>query len=262
MRSEKELRKIYLIAIAIILSDRVHAQAPVQKVVNQQVQFWTSINSTFHMSKRWGFLADFHIRRNNFMADPSFYFIRGAGNYWIKDNMTAALGYGHMWVAPAQEGWNTYSNENRIYQQFQASSKTGKTQILQRIRNEQRWQEKIVDDKKTGDWRFTDRVRYLFSVNRQVFRKNSLPSLVVSDEILLQFGKEVVYNTMDQNRFFIGIRQNINSKFSYDFGYMNVYQQKYSGYMYDMNHTIRLFFYFFGGKYMQKTQRHVESNDE
>jgi hypothetical protein len=24
---------------------------------------------------------------------------------------------------------------------------------------------------------------------------------------------------------------------------MNVYQQKYSGYQYDMNHTIRLFFY-------------------
>ena len=57
------------------------------------------------------------------------------------------------------------------------------------------------------------------------------------------FGEEVVYNTFDQNRFFIGIKKNINPKWSYDFGYMNVYQQKYSGYQYDMNHTIRLFFY-------------------
>jgi len=67
--------------------------------------------------------------------------------------------------------------------------------------------------------------------------------LVVSDEILIQFGKEVVYNTFDQNRLFVGIRQNINPKLSYDFGYMNVYQQKSNGYQYDMNHTLRLFFY-------------------
>jgi hypothetical protein len=71
-----------------------------------------------------------------------------------------------------------------------------------------------------------------------------MPSLVVADEILIHFGKEVVYNTFDQNRFFIGIKQNVSPKLSFDFGYMNVYQQKYSGYQYDSNHTLRLFFYY------------------
>ena len=52
--------------------------------------------------------------------------------------------------------------------------------------------------------------------------------MVLSDEILIQFGKEVVYNTFDQNRIFIGIKQTISSKLSFDFGYMNVYQQKFS----------------------------------
>jgi hypothetical protein len=28
-----------------------------------------------------------------------------------------------------------------------------------------------------------------------------------------------------------------------DYGYMLVYQQRYSGYEYDMNHTVRVFFY-------------------
>ncbi|HAT80442.1 MAG TPA: hypothetical protein DCS17_03280, partial [Flavobacterium sp.] len=51
------------------------------------------------------------------------------------------------------------------------------------------------------------------------------------------------YNTFDQNRFFVGIKQSINSNLSFDFGYMNVYQQKSNGYQYDMNHTLRLFFY-------------------
>ncbi|MNS74200.1 hypothetical protein D3C72_1076680 [compost metagenome] len=115
---------------------------------------------------------------------------------------------------------------------------------MQRIRNEQRWQDKIVNDERTGEKRFTDRVRYLVSVNIPIFKKKTLPSLVVADEILIHFGEEVIYNTFDQNRLFIGIKQNINSKLSFDFGYMNVFQQKYSGYQYDSNHTLRLFFYY------------------
>jgi len=45
-----------------------------------------------------------------------------------------------------------------------------------------------------------------------------MPSLVLADELLIHFGKEVVYNTFDQNRLFIGIKQNINPKLSFDFG--------------------------------------------
>jgi len=82
-------------------------------------------------------------------------------------------------------------------------------------------------------------------IRRNNFLKDpKAPVLVLSDELLIQFGKELVYNTFDQNRFFIGIRQNLSKQFSYDFGYMNVYQQRITGYQYDMNHTIRLFFYY------------------
>lgn len=178
------------------------------------------------------------------MSEESFYFVRGGAAYMPNSKVLLALGYAHMWVAPAKPDWETYSNENRIYQQAQLSSKIGEVSILQRIRNEQRWQDKIVNDERTGEKRFTDRVRYLVSVNIPIFKKKTLPSLVVADEILIHFGEEVIYNTFDQNRLFIGIKQNINSKLSFDFGYMNVFQQKYSGYQYDSNHTLRLFFYY------------------
>jgi hypothetical protein len=80
---------------------------------------------------------------------------------------------------------------------------------------------------------------------------------------LLNFGKDIVYNTMDQNRLFMGIRQNLNHHLSFDFGYMNVYQQKSTGYQYDMNHTIRLFFYYNGGwKGGQKRSPMLELNGE
>lgn len=232
------------------------------KEINHQVQFWTSINSIYRINQRWGLLGDFHIRRNNFVTDPSFYFLRFGGNYWIKDNMSVALGYAHMWQAPAKIEWNTFANENRIYQQFQVSSVHGRSSTLQRVRNEQRWLEKIVNDTFSGEYRFTNRVRYLYSYNLPVFSNKKWPSLVLSDEILIQFGKEVVYNTFDQNRLFIGIKQTMGPSWSFDLGYMNVYQQKFSGYQYDMNHTLRLFFYYTGGWKKDTKHKHIHSGEE
>lgn len=232
------------ISIFILFSITISGQVHTEKEVNKQTQSWFSINNNFRFNEHLGLLLDLHVRRNDFVSEDSFYFTRIGVAYMPNSKVLFATGYAHMWLAPSKEGWNTFSDENRIYQQAQLSSKIENVSVLQRIRNEQRWQEKIVNDETTGENRFTDRVRYLLSFSIPIFNKSSMPSLVVADEILIHFGKEVVYNTFDQNRFFIGIKQNVSPKLSFDFGYMNVYQQKYSGYQYDSNHTLRLFFYY------------------
>ena len=71
-----------------------------------------------------------------------------------------------------------------------------------------------------------------------------VPSLVFSDEVLVQFGEAIVNNTFDQNRLFLGIKKSLKPSLSFDLGYMMVYQQKASGYQYDLNHTFRWFFYY------------------
>jgi len=221
----------------------VFSQVPTQKDVNEQVQTWVSLNTVTKFSDHWGVVADAHIRENGFFESNNFYFLRGGVSYFPNSSVSVTGGYAHMWLAPTKEGWSTYADENRIYEQVQLTTKIGKVSVLQRLRNEQRWQEKIVNDEPSGKNRFTNRVRYLASFTIPVFNDKRLPSLVLSDEILIHFGQEVVYNTFDQNRFFVGIKQNVSPKLSFDLGYMNVCQQKYSGYQYDMNHTIRLFFY-------------------
>ena len=121
-------------------------QTPAKKEVNDQIQTWVSLNNNFKFNEHWGLSADFHVRRNNFVDNDSFYFVRSGINYVLNSNASVALGYGHMWVAPSKPGWDTFSNENRIYQQFQLNSKIGAIGIFQRLRNEQRWQQKIVND--------------------------------------------------------------------------------------------------------------------
>jgi hypothetical protein len=232
------------------------------KDVTVQSQSWFACISSFKISDRWVLSADAHMRRNDFLARNSFVIVRGGIGYEIRPSLLGTFGYAHLWLSPSHANWSTIANENRIYQQALYSTKIGNVTVGQRVRNEQRWQDIIVEDHKLDGLRFSNRVRYQLSCFIPISKNKSVPMLVVADEVLLQFGKDIVYNAFDQNRIFVGIRQSISKEWSYDFGYMQVYQQRASGYQYDQNHTLRLFFYYNKGFKEHKNMHHQISGDE
>jgi hypothetical protein len=111
-----------------------------------------------------------------------------------------------------------------------------------RIRNEQRFFNTIESGESLDDNYVVNRVRLLMSVNVP-FKKGGRTSFMIADEVHLNFGKTIVYNTFNQNRFTIGINHKISAKWRFDTGYMMVYQQTAAGNVYNLNHTFRLFFY-------------------
>lgn len=215
-----------------------------QKKIELNTYTWVSINSNIFLNKHWFIMADMHARENNFFASNSFIFGRAGIGYQVDSKLSFAAGYGNLLLSPSTAGWATKADEHRIYQQVQISSDYKKIKLLQRLRNEQRWQQIIVNDKKTGDPKFSNRVRYLLSTAVPVFKNKKLPQLVIADEILLQFGKDIVNNTFDQNRLFFGIKQNLTKDLSFDAGYMNTFQQKSNGSSYVKADVMRLFFYY------------------
>lgn len=219
------------------------AQSPVKQITDNQ-HVWLSVNSTMRFSDRWGAIADAHVRRTHYIADPSFYFLRGGASYWIADNLSVVAGYGHMWQASVVNGKTAFADENRLYQQILYSSRIGKVGVLNRFRNEQRWRETLDNGRSTGIFAFSDRLRYLISLGIPVSKNPKFPQISIANEVAVQFGKPIVYNTFDQIRLFGGIRQGFGRGWSYDLGYMLVYQQGASGNAYSRNHTVRLFFYY------------------
>jgi hypothetical protein len=187
-------------------------------------------------------IGDAHVRRTDFLAEPSFYFARVGAHAWLTEKLTASLGYAHMWQAPSCDGCETWAGENRVYQQLQYAGRLGKASVLHRLRNEQRWKQQVEDDALTGESTFSNRVRFLVSLTVPVSARPALPALVLSDEVLLQFGSGITLNTFDQNRLFAGLKKSLSRSWSFDLGYMLVYQQKPSGFQYDLNHTVRWFF--------------------
>lgn len=214
-----------------------------EKTIITHEQTWFSLNGSIRFTQHWGMMTDIHIRREEYLKYPVFNFLRFGAIYWVSGKYPIAFGYAHNWLAP-KPGLNTWQNENRFFQQWSYSEKREKTGRFTRIRTEQRWRDVIVNDVYTGEKWYSFRFRMLTSFEFEIFKKTQLPKLVISDELMIQFGQEIVYNTFDQNRLFIGLKLRINQNSSFDFGYMNVFQQQGDGYSYDMSHVIRFFYYY------------------
>ena len=109
------------------------AQEQQEKEINDQAQFWTSVNSTWRISTKWGAMGDFHLRRNNFLKDPNFYFLRLGAVYWFNNKFSLAGGGALLWLAtPDSEGDFNYALERRIYQQLLWRSVQGKVKNSKR----------------------------------------------------------------------------------------------------------------------------------
>ena len=237
------IKNFLLTLFIIVFVSQVAAQS--QKEIIKQNQFWISTNNVYRFSEKWGAISDFHIRTTEFVNDPNFYFLRFGVRYWALPKMTLSSGYAHMWLAFPQEGAFGFLDENRIYQELAFSNTIQSSNTLFRIRIEQRWRETLdpVILQPTGEFNFNYRFRVLFSASIP-FTKGEKPwNFMAADEVLFNYGDNIIYNTFDQNRLTLGVKKRINKNWSFDCGYMMVYQQLPNGYTYTLNHTFRLFFY-------------------
>jgi len=235
------LKGVLCTALLLGYSSCISAQE-VSKDIEVNTHFWVSTNNVFQITDRWAILNDIHVRRTDFVKNPSFYFLRFGAQYRLREGHKLAGGYAHLWLERSDGNWDQFLNENRIYQQYSIAHAFPKINFLFRVRNEQRFFNNVVNRESVGDTYMVNRFRLLLSLGVP-FSENSATQLIIADEIHLNFGESIVYNTFNQNRFTIGIKHRISEMWSVDFGYMMVYQQFPSGVDYNLNHTLRLFFY-------------------
>ena len=92
------------------------------------------------------------------------------------------------------------------------------------------------------------RVRYNFSFFIPLKGKELAPKTpfaAITNEVFLNFGSNITYNTFDQNRLFVGFGYQFTKHLNAQLGYMNVYQQEPKGNSYISTDAIRLFVLFF-----------------
>ena len=241
MKSNHHFTIFFLLSFYVM--NHSNAQLKTKQVTNK-TQSWVGINGTMRLNEKIGVYYDANYRTSQFYQNTLYSAASLGICYWYNVNISFLQGYTHQWTAPTTIGWHTYANENRLFQQVLVNSTFGNIAITNRFRNEERWQQNIVHDTATKNYVFSNRFRYFFNTVIPLSKKSYLPSIILSDEIFLQTGSAIVYNTFDQNRAFIGLRESIIKDLVLDVGYMVIEQEKSTGYQYDRDHLFRLYFHY------------------
>ena len=238
------MTKKHILSLLLIL---FLAPLSAQKIVNEEEQLWLGVFNQTRFSDRWGLWTDVHLRmKEHFVGDFSQVLFRIGPTFYVTDDvrLTAAYAYIHL---GAGDGRNIAQPEHRPWQQVQWFVRWPKARLMQWVRLEERFRRKMLNADELGDgYNFNPRVRYnmalFLPLTRKVFAPGSL-QLLLNNELMVNFGKNIVYNHFDQNRFFAGLVYQVNPHAQIHGGYMNLYQQQASGNVFRNQHTIRVFYF-------------------
>jgi hypothetical protein len=179
---------------------------------------------------------------DNYAQRPFQFLFRPALTYFIKDNLRANFGYALIQHFPGK-GLNTVRTEHRPWQQIWWNQKYPGLSTLQWLRFEQRFNQRVVDDVRGDGYNYNFRIRYNIAFMIPLKGKEMaarVPFAVIINELFINAGGRIVYNTFDQNRLFAGFGYNISTHLNAQFGYLNVYQQESAGNVYAVSHCLRV----------------------
>lgn len=240
------MKKTIVLIIFTLSASLSWAQTTRQVVDSEQT--WLGYFNQSRLSDKWGIWTDIHYRTKENFVEGSYRFLtRIAAIHYFNDDLRLLNGYTFNNSFPEEGHLNISQPEHRIWQQLQYITHYKKIRATQWLRLEERWQHKIKNDNELADgYNYATRLRYNYLLQFPLSKKGIVPktfSAVVNDEIFVNLGSKVLYNTFDQNRLFLGFAYTISPKSTIQFGYMNVYQQLAAGNKYKNLNTIRVFFF-------------------
>jgi hypothetical protein len=221
---------------------------PQTKTTTNVNQVWLGYFNQTRLSDKWGIWAEGHLRtKEEFFNNFSQAIIRTGIMYYLNNEAKLTVGYAFVNHFPSDNHKNISQPEHRPWQQLQWHTRSASLRLMQWIRIEERFRHKIQDNDNLADgYNFNFRFRYnilaQFPLSKKKFQPGTF-SFVLSDEVMINAGKEVVNNYFDQNRFFSGFHYYVNKHDQLQFGYMNLFQQLAAGNQYRNIHAARLFYF-------------------
>ena len=239
---------IWIILMLLIFRPEAQGQSQPAKTITHVEQVWLGYFNQTRFSKRLGAWFDLQLRsKDNFFEERSQLLIRPGITYYAGDATKLTAGYAYIHHYPADNHKEIARPEHRPWQQVQWHTKYSRLRSMQYLRLEERFRRNVLNDSTLADgYQFNFRLRYNFLL--QVPLGTMSPdkgdvSFIVNDEIHINFGKEVIYNYFDQNRFFIGFAYHLNANDNLQLGYLNTFIQLSSGNQYRSIHAARLSYF-------------------
>ena len=112
---------------------------------------------------------------------------------------------------------------------FNAKKKYKYFNVNQRFKVEARFFHQTENNELVGGYQFSNfRMRYQLGLDIPLIKKQDAEKLIlkIKDEVMFNFGKNIVKNVFDQNRIYIGLNYPMNKNLAFEAGYLNWFQQR------------------------------------
>ena len=210
-----------------------------QKQIIEREETWIGVFHQSRFTARSGLWLDLHFRTtDHFIREKTMTVARAGYVYHLSDELRFIGGYAFA---------NRYNQspfgripEHRPWQQVQwIQQKKKKFNVLQAFRMEQRYRKNVPHNDYFFNWRF----RYNLSVTVPLRKgsPSSGPFLMMSNEVMVNAGKRILYNYFDQNRLFGGLGYRFSTKLNLHAGYLYVFQQEAMSGQFAHTHAVRIF---------------------
>lgn len=235
------MRKVVL---ALILTG-FYGSLSAQKITTSHQQIWAAYANQTRLTNKVGVWLEGQLRtKEDFAEDLSTGIARAGVTYYLNDATKLTAGYAYVHHYPGNNHPGVARPEHRPWQQLQWHTKYPRVRLMQWLRVEERFLRRIKDaDELAEGHNFNYRVRYNFLFNTPLGKNAFTPgsvSFVLNNEVHLNFGKEIVFNTFDQNRLFTGFNYHVNAHDQLQAGYLYLYQQQAAGNRYRYIHAARI----------------------
>lgn len=206
---------------------------------------WSQVFYNARITEKVSIGSDVGFRFKELLVAPTQSLIRIGGGYHFDKNVVLNGGYAYFVFYETANDAEIPNYEHRTWQRLSISSAIGKLSILHRYRLEQRWVRRIAADRETlaDGYRYNNRFGYQLNIQYPLKGDKiepKIPYVFASDEIFINFGKEIVYNQFDQNRIFFGLGYQFNKSVGIVAGYMHIWQQRGNGVTFRESHCARV----------------------
>lgn len=222
------------------------SQAQTEKNVDHQSLLWTRYTNQLTLNSKWLIQSEFDNRVFIHPFENNLYLIRIQGRYKINKDVDLGAGLAYFSVATQDpENTNDFRTpEYRGEQNIIWKHEFGNFTMNQRFQVEERFFHNANKEGLLPGTNFNWRFRYRLQGEYSCWKKgNQYLKAIVYDEIMLNAGENIVYNTFDQNRIYAALQYGLTKNIAFELGYLNSFQKRPTGVDYYDRDIIRFTFF-------------------
>jgi hypothetical protein len=235
-------RKILFLGLLVLLNYGIKAQT---KQVTNQGLYWMRYYNQLSLNEKWTWHNEIEERRFFENNQHHHLIMHTRLHYKFFKNADVAFGLTYSLQSPQDPNAkiDLIVPELRPVQELNFTQPiTKRLTFQQRLRIDERFIHSNNGKELTDGYDFNFRFRYRLQLSYKLNQEDTKLSstLKLSDELMLNAGKNILYNQFDQNRLYVGLEQGLNKNFSVELGYLYWYQQRASGNQFFDRDIVRL----------------------